>query len=239
MRLQYVLGRIGIFLLAPANWLAMKMLGYRIRDLRVFRETCLKAFSEHPGPWIICPNHLTMVDSLILSYAIFSMRDHLVDFRMLPWNIPERDNFQRNPILAVLCYLCKCIPVNRGGNRDAMKKTLDRCDYVLSTGQNLLIFPEGGRSRTGRVDTEDYSYGVGRFVKEFSNIRILCIYMRGEGQKNFGFIPRFCERFIVKVEVLDPVRLNFNGLRAQREYAGQIIRRLAEMEGNYFASCRQ
>jgi hypothetical protein len=239
LQLQYFLGRIGIFLLAPVNMLLLKAMGYRVRDLNRLRETCLQEFRKHKGSWIICANHLTMVDSMILSYAMFSLYRHFAIFRVLPWNLPERDNFQRNPILAVLCYLAKCIPVNRGGNRDAMKGTLERCDCVLSNGQNLLIFPEGGRSRSGRVDTEGYSYGVGRFIKEFADSRVMCIYLRGDGQKNFGFMPRFREWFTMKVEVLDLKRPAFDGLRAQREYAGQIIRRLAEMEEEYFASCRQ
>ncbi|HPC03062.1 MAG TPA: lysophospholipid acyltransferase family protein [Syntrophales bacterium] len=209
-------------------------MGYRIRDLKRLRKACFGKFAKHNGPWIICANHLTMVDSMILTYVMFSLFQHFSHFRWIPWNLPERDNFQWNPILAVLCYLAKCIPVNRGGNREEMKRALDKCDYVLSGGQNLLIFPEGGRSRTGRINKKEFSYGAGRFVKEFSNCRILCIYLRGDEQKSFGTIPRFRERFTVAVKVLKPHRPAFNGLKVQREYAGQIIECLAEMEKEYF-----
>jgi 1-acyl-sn-glycerol-3-phosphate acyltransferase len=239
MQLQDVMGRIGVFILGPLYFIFMRAMGYRVRNLKAIREACHSEFRKHDGPWVICANHLTMVDSMILTYGMFSLYRHFSDFRRLPWNLPERNNFQRNVILAVLCYFAKCIPVSRGGDRDEMKKTLDRCDYVLSHHQNLLIFPEGGRSRSGRVDREGFSYGVGRFVKEFENCRILCIYLRGDRQKTFGSMPGFRERFTMKVEVLDPERPNFNGLRAQREYAGQIVRRLAEMEEEHFASCRE
>jgi len=234
MQLQYFLGQIGIFLIAPLNVLFIRAMGYRIRDLKRIRKACFGKFAKHNGSWIICANHLTMVDSMILTYVMFSLFQHFSHFRRIPWNLPERDNFQQNPILAGLGYLAKCIPVHRGGNREEMKRALDRCDAVLSGGQNLLIFPEGGRSRTGRINKKEFSYGAGRFVKEFSNCRILCIYLRGDEQKSFGIIPRFRERFTVAVKVLEPHRPAFNGLKVQREYAGQIIECLAEMEKEYF-----
>jgi len=236
LQLQYFLGRIGVFVVGPAYFFFIRMMGYRVRDLKALREACGREFRRHRGPWIVCANHLTMVDSMILTYAMFSLFRHMTDFQRIPWNLPERDNFQRNPILAVLCYFAKCIPINRGGSRDEMRQTLEKCDYVLGLGQNLLIFPEGGRSRTGRVDREGYSYGVGRFIREFENCRVMCLYLRGDSQHTFGSMPRFRERFTMKMDVFKPEKLASGGLRAQREYAGQIIRRLAEMEEDYFAS---
>lgn len=139
----------------------------------------------------------------------------------------------------MLCYIAKCIPINRGGNREEMKKTLDKCNALMEWNQPILIFPEGGRSRTGRVNTEGYSYGVGRFVKDFKDSNIMCIYLRGDGQHTYGFIPKFGERFTINVELLQPEHTEENGLRAQRFYAEQIIKKLAQMEENYFSTNRQ
>ena len=105
--------------------------------------------------------------------------------------------------------------------------------------QPLLIFPEGGRSRTGRVNTEGFSYGVGRFIKDFENCKVMCIYLRGDGQHTYGLIPRFGERFTANVEVLQLQLTNENGLRAQRNYAEQIVNCLAKMEEDYFTTYRQ
>ena len=120
-----------------------------------------------------------------------------------------------------------------------MKKTLNKCNSILEWHQPILIFPEGGRSRTGRVNTKGYSYGVGRFVKDFKNSKIMCIYLRGDGQHNYGFTPRFGERFNINVELLQPEHTEENGLRAQRFYAEQIIKKLAHMEESYFTTHRQ
>ncbi len=237
--IQYILGRIAVFILGPLYFSIFRVMGYRVKDLRKVRQECARLFMDHEGPWIVCSNHLTMIDSLIITYALLSLPRQLLQYRQIPWNLPERDNFQRNIILAVLCYLAKCIAINRGGDREEMKKTLDKCTSVLEWNQPLLIFPEGGRSRTGRVNTEGVSYGVGRFVKDFENCKIMCIYLRGDSQDNYGFIPRLGERFTVNVEVLQPQLTEENGLRAQRFYAEQIIKRLARMEEGYFNSHRQ
>lgn len=237
--IQYMLGRIAVFIIGPIYFAALRLMGYRVRDLRKIRKQCAEMLTTHDGPWIVCANHLTMIDSAIITYATLSLPRQLLQFRLIPWNLPERNNFQRNLFLAVLCYLAKCIPINRGGNRDEMKKTLDTCNSLLELNQALLIFPEGGRSRTGKVNTEGFSYGVGRFVKEFENCKIMCIYLRGDSQHSYGLIPRFGERFTVTVEVLQPQLTQENGLRAQRFYADQIIKKLAHMEEDYFTTHRQ
>jgi hypothetical protein len=236
LRLQDFLGRLAIFLVAPLYFAAIRCLGYRIRDLKKIREECRRAFREHEGPWLMCPNHLTMIDSVILAYAMASMGAQIVGYRRLPWNLPERDNFQRSLALAVLCYLTKCIPVNRGGDREEMRLVLEKCTHLLENGQNLMIFPEGGRSRTGRVETEEYSYGVGRFLVEIKKCRVMCLYMRGDRQASYSIIPRLGERFTVRMEAFTPEESTLSGLRAQRDYAGQIIQRLARMEEEYFAA---
>jgi len=239
LKLQYFLGGVAIFLLAPLYFGFLRLRGYRIRDLRRLREECRIQMAGHEGPWLICANHLTMVDSAIIIYAMFSLGRHMTGYRFLPWNMPERDNFQKNIFLAILCYVAKCIPVHRGGNSQEMKELMERCHYLLEKKQNLLIFPEGGRSRTGRVDIDNYSYGVGRFLDTYRDCRVLCVYLRGDGQDTWGVLPRSGERFTMYIEAVDLQRSEHSGLRVQRQYAGQIIQQLAKMEEAYFASHRQ
>lgn len=236
--LQYLLGRLAVVITGPLIFLAVRLRGYRIRDLERIRSEVGRLQKEHEGPWIICPNHLTMIDSVLISIGMASLSAHMLRFKRVPWNLPERDNFQRNLFLAVLCYLAKCLPVNRGGSREELQRLFDKCLHVLGWRQSLMIFPEGGRSRTGRVDKEGLSYGVGRFLDECPGCKILLVYLRGDGQEAFGMIPRFGERFTMTVEVFDPGKLDGGGLRIQREYARRIIERLAGMEEEYFASRR-
>jgi len=234
--LQYVLGRISVFAMAPFCFLIVRLMGYRIRNLNPIRMEIRRMYGIHEGPWIVCPNHLTMIDSLLISYGMASLTDHILRFRRIPWNLPERKNFQRYFFLAVLCYLAKCLFVDRGGSREGLQRLYGKCLRVLDWGQAVLIFPEGGRSRTGRVNRENFSYGVGRFIEECRHCRVMLIYLRGDGQETYGTIPRFGERFTMAVEVFDPGREGGGGLRVQREYARRIVQRLAEMEEACFAS---
>jgi hypothetical protein len=239
LALQNNLGRLTAVLLAPCYFALIRLMGYRIRDLKAVRALCRREFEQFEGPWLICANHLTMADSLLLSYAMLSLWAHLRHYRRIPWNLPERNNF-RNPFLVLLCYLSKCIPIQRGGPREMMKRTLAKCAYLLSRKQRMLIFPEGGRSRTGRIDRENYSYGAGRFIEESGdNLRVMCLYLRGDGQSAYSTIPAFGERFTVLVDVFNPQKSALTGLRAQRDYAGQIVGRLAEMEEKYDGIYRQ
>ncbi len=236
LSLQYVLGRLAVVITVPFIFLAIRMRGYRIRDLKRLRSEVARLHREHEGPWLICPNHLTMIDSVLISYGMASFFGHIGRFKDVPWNLPERDNFQRDLFLAVLCYLGKCLPVNRGGNREELQRLFDKCRSVLGLRQSLLIFPEGGRSRTGRVDKENFSYGVGRFLDECPGCRVMLIYLRGDGQETFGTMPRRGECLTMNVELFDPGNVPGVGLRLQREYARRIVERLAGMEEEYFAS---
>jgi 1-acyl-sn-glycerol-3-phosphate acyltransferase len=236
LSLQYLLGRLAVVITVPFIFLAIRMRGYRIRDLGGVRSEVARLHGEHEGPWLICPNHLTMIDSVLISYGMASLSGHIGRFKRVPWNLPERDNFQSNLFLAVLCYLAKCLPVNRGGSREELQRLFDKCRSVLDWRQSLLVFPEGGRSRTGRVDRENFSYGVGRFLDECPGCRVMLIYLRGDGQETFGKMPRLGECFTMNVEVFDPGGVDGAGLRLQREYARRIVERLARMEEEYFAS---
>ncbi len=234
--LQYLLGHLAAVVTAPLIFLAVRLRKYRIRDLKRLRSEVARLQQEHEGPWLICPNHLTMIDSVLISYGLASLWGHILRFRRVPWNLPERRNFQSNIFLAVLCYLAKCLPVDRGGSREDLQRLLEKCRRVLKWRQSLLIFPEGGRSRTGRIYRENCSYSVGRFLDENRDCKVMLIYLRGDAQDVYGLMPRFGDQFTMNVEVFDPgSREGEGGRRVQRDYAERIIERLAGMEEEYFA----
>ncbi|MEK6655185.1 MAG: hypothetical protein AABY92_08575, partial [Thermodesulfobacteriota bacterium] len=120
LRLQYRLGRLAAVVTAPLIFLAVRLMGWRIRDLNRVRGEIARWQRDHEGPWIVCANHLTMIDSALISYGMASLWGHILRFRRVPWNLPERNNFQRNILLTLLCYLAKCLPVNRGGSREEL-----------------------------------------------------------------------------------------------------------------------
>jgi hypothetical protein len=127
----------------------------------------------------------------------------------------------------------KCIPVERGGDRREIGRTLARFGFVLSRGDAGLIFPEGGRSRSGRVATDAATYGVGRIIKALPGCRVLCVYLRGEGQQTWSDAPKRDERFRVLFAPLEP-KSEQSGLRGSLDLSRQILARLAALETEWF-----
>ncbi|MCF8024343.1 MAG: 1-acyl-sn-glycerol-3-phosphate acyltransferase [Desulfobacteraceae bacterium] len=233
--LQEALGRFAVLFTAPLIFLVIRLVGYRVRNLVRIRRRVNELMRRHKGPWLICANHLTLIDSFILAYVMFPAYRYMIHFRLVPWNMPEYMNFNRNRVVGGFCYLTKCIPVVRGGDRDVVNLSLEKCVRLLYKGENLMIFPEGTRSRTGRINTSDYTYNVGKWFCNIENVRVMCIYLRGDHQTTYGDFPKFGEKFTVMVEQCRPYT-NLRGLRAYRACAGQIIEHLADMEKRYFAS---
>lgn len=238
LRLQYVIGRCAIFFTAPILTLIIMGMGYRIRNLHAFRRRIDDLFRTHSGPWIICANHLTMVDSFLLAYAMFPCHRFMAHYSLVPWNVPEKRNFNRNIVLAFICYLLKCVPIVRGGDRENIHMFFAKCAYILQKKESLMIFPEGTRSRSGRIVPENVSYGVGRLVNIHPDARILCLYLRGDRQQTYGVIPKLKESFHLDVETV-AMDNQSRGLKGQRECARKIIAQLHTMETAYFETGRQ
>lgn len=57
------------------------------------------------------------------------------------------------PILGYAMRMGKFIPVERGGRRDAAQASVVAAGSALESGLNVLVFPEGTRSKDGRLST--------------------------------------------------------------------------------------
>jgi hypothetical protein len=207
--------------------------GWRIVDAGAARREFARLRRESQAPLLVCANHLTMVDSFLIAIALGSPWWYVSHFSALAWNTPERDNFSRTWWLRIATYVMKCIPVERGGDRREIGRTLERFIYMLGRGDVGLIFPEGGRSRSGRIDPEASTYGVGRVVKSLPGCRVLCVYLRGEGQAAYSDAPAQGERFHVLFASLEP-KTEHAGMRGSLAITRQILTRLAALETEWF-----
>lgn len=240
LKTQIIIGKIASFATVPLYIFFLRLImGYRIRNVRKIRRQWQELTRKHAGPWLICSNHLTMIDSLIITCGLLSLPEHFRRYEKIPWNLPERTNYYHRLSLRIICYLSKCLPIERGGDREEMRATFALCRKLLAAKQQLMIFPEGARSRTGRIDGKNYSYGPGRFLAEHPDCRVLCVYLRGDRQKNYSTLPLRGEHFTLKMQALMPEPTTLSGLKAQRHYAGLIIRKLLQMEADYFAIHRE
>jgi hypothetical protein len=232
--LQREVGR----LLAPL-WIPLVVsilrlgMGWRVEGAREAGERFRGLRARSGGGLLVCANHLTMVDSFVIAWALAPWWWYATHYGSVPWNTPERENFARTWPMRALVWLMKCIPVRRGGDRREVGSVLARVAWLLSRGETALIFPEGGRSRTGRVDTSATTYGVGRIARAQSGTRVLCVYLRGERQESWSDLPARGERFRVRVCELEP-KSERSGLRGSLEVSRQVLAKLAEMEREHF-----
>jgi len=239
VRLQNLIAQISVpFTFGAAVLLLRGFLGYRWENLKAFRAKVRSLVDHREGPVILCPNHLTMIDSLLLIWAMTPAWKAISKPKLFPWNTPEKRNFAHNAVLRFFCYIGKCLPVVRQGPARQTRIFMDKIKILLNKGQSLMMFPEGTRSASGRVDTKNFAYGIGKILddvrREGLKPQVLCLYLRGRKQDNKSSMPRRGDRFFVDAELVEP-RTDHSGLRAARDLATQIVQRLAGMEAAYFA----
>jgi hypothetical protein len=174
-----------------------------------------------------------MIDSFLVAWALESPWRYAFRYGELPWNVPERANFASNWLERVGSYVMKCIPITRGGARAEVTAVLDRVARLSRCGETALLFPEGGRSRTGRVEVDRAAWGVGRIVGALPGCRIVCVYLRARGQKSWSRMPARGSSLEVAVECIQP-KSDLRGVRRSRDFARQIVSQLASMEREHF-----
>lgn len=214
-------------------WMRVLM-GYRIKNVREIRRRYRSMVKESDGPVLICANHLTMIDSAILAWALGGSWWYVFHFRRMPWNLPEYNNFASVWFSRIAAWITKCIPIVRGGPRQQVSSVIKRVQHVLSRGETALIFAEGGRSRTGRVQEDAAAHGMGRIMNAVEDCKALCVYLRGDRQLTWSTVPARGDSFQVDFEFFQPSSLH-QGMRRSRDLAQQIVAKLAEMEREYFA----
>jgi len=227
LRLQSYLSWIFVVLIeAPIFLLLM-----RLFSVRVFHKENLKGLKP---PFILVSNHLSLIDSWFGVYSV-AWPEFLWKHWLLPWHLPEATNYFRG-LQAVLVWLSRSIPIARGSGARQVAVALEKVVEVLKKGESVYIFPEGTRSRTGRIG--DCTTGIGRIYKKVPHCTILPIYLRG--MENVLPIGVKFPRLFKKIDVVigEPVRLKteYSGLRANKVIAEQIFKILVNMEKEYFES---
>lgn len=235
IRRQRLLSLLVAPLWVPLLALLMRFFfGWRFENARAVRKQYLELRRTENRPVMICANHLTMLDSAILAGALGTPWSYLKDFAAMPWNVPESQNFAGTRLARTLAYLFKCVPIERGGGKKVIR-SLQRVSWLLQQNETVLIFPEGGRSRSGRVTVENPAHGVGRLLAANENCLVICAYLRGAGQENWSNLPKRGERFQFALRTLSPSSEE-RGLRKSRDLTQQILAELSDMEAEYFAA---
>ena len=234
LRMQTLLGWAAFPIVGPGAVLYARVLRCnRVEGMGEARRVYREALSRG-RPTIVCANHLTMIDSIFLHHALASLADYLRDFRRFSWNVPAVENFTRHQLLRLFVYLGKTIPIDRAGDPAHHKDVLDKLKYVVAHGDVCTLFPEGGRSRSGRVEPAKVTYGVGQVLRELERPLVVCAYLRGDRQETWGEFPERGDTLRISVELLEPTT-SMTGMRATRDLSRQVIEKLKSMEDAHFA----
>jgi 1-acyl-sn-glycerol-3-phosphate acyltransferase len=220
-------------------WLGLLVLAirfyfrFRIANIDSLRSEYRRIRAQSDSPMLICANHLTLVDSFLIAWTLGSGPYWLTHPDELPWNTPESTNFGKTWRARLMIYLMKCISITRGGSREGVADVLSRIRYLLSKGETALLFPEAGRSRTGRVDEKAAAWGVGRVVGGLPRCRVLCVYLRGRKQKTWSDFPEKGDVLDATMICIEP-KSDARGVRRSLDLSQQVTRQLARMEEDYF-----
>ena len=118
------------------------------------------------GPYIITPNHLSNADAPLLASAVPSAIASQVFY------LGDTVYFG-GPISSRIAGVIQVIPVNM---ETRLHSALQLSSYVLRNGKVLCIFPEGSRSRDGKL--KEFRKGVGIIAKEL-NVPLVPVALTG------------------------------------------------------------
>lgn len=144
------------------------------------------------SPCIIAPNHQSILDGFLVT-SFFKRR-----FMKKTYVYAKEQHF-KNPVMRYLANRNNIILVDI--NKD-LKLSIQKLAEVLRKGKNLIIFPEGTRTLTGRIGDFKQTFAI---LSQELNIPVIPVAIRG----SYNILPsgsRF-PRFFRKVTVsfLDPV----------------------------------
>lgn len=141
------------------------------------------------GAMIVAPNHVSYLDPLWVSIPIGR------PLRYMTW-----DRMTRLPLLGPLMLAYGSFPVSlEKGDRAALKASLEQ----LRAGGGLMVFPEGARTSSGRL--EEFKPGVIRLAIE-TGAPIVPVTIIG-GYRAFCRHHYFPRPFKIRIVYHEPIRL--------------------------------
>ena len=102
----------------------------------LYRVTATGRDALPEGGFLLLPNHITWIDSIVLSLACPRPIRFIIDAGVY-----------RNPILNPLLRAVSCIPITGRKAKDGMREAIAR----IRAGEIVCLFPEGELTRTGTL----------------------------------------------------------------------------------------
>ncbi len=194
-------GKAEELFLAPRAGSAMFQAFCRVFFLCYCRLTVAGQRHLPASPFIICSNHASHVDSAVLmtasglpfsAFALLGASDYFFD----SW----RTRFLVSRFMNV-------IPIDRQAQHKSLLRSLAMCEEFLQrTRGNLILYPEGTRSRDGEIQT--FKKGAGLFAADLG-VPVVPAHIAGSHNilAKGKFVPRPGP---VSVRFGEPIRFESN-----------------------------
>ncbi len=142
-------------------------------------------------PVIIAPNHQSFMDGLLIANVLENKLLNKTYFFAKEKNIKSKISqfFAKNSNILVLNL-----------NKD-LKQTLQKIAAVIKKGNNMVIFPEGARSRDGKVMDFKKSFAI--LSKEL-NVPVIPVVIKGAYEK-FSIGSKFPKPGKIQLKFLKPI----------------------------------
>ena len=168
------------------------------------------------GPLLIVSNHLTYADQFLLSASL----NRKVVFM-------AKEELFRSRVIRPLARAFGAFPVRRGGMD---RQALQLANQVLDSGQALVMFPEGTRSKNAQLQP---AFPGSALIALHNRVPILPIGIAGIEQANKGWVWGLLHRPKVMVNIGCPFYLppvNDKLTKAElAELANYIMEHIAEL----------
>lgn len=138
--------------------------------------------------YIVGP-HRCYIDSLPIRYFLMSIWELFFCQKNMPFDAPDKNNFYSSENEAYLMKISKNIPVERGVKDLAEEIVQNFCEILRHF--NLILFPEGGRTKIGHEEMQEFKTGVAKTILYMTlnepNFKVVPIYV---GEVMSEIMPR-------------------------------------------------
>ncbi|OQX87589.1 MAG: hypothetical protein B6D55_02895 [Candidatus Omnitrophica bacterium 4484_70.2] len=162
------------------------------------------------GPYILCPNHNSYLDGLIVASSCSPFLVQKIYFL-------GYSKYFKHPLLRPFVKLFRLISIDPVLQ---LIESMQACSYILKNSKILCLFPEGARSPDGKI--QSFKKGIGILVKELG-VDVLPVYIKGtyEAWSRYRLFPRPYRVKIVFGKKISAYELIEKDLETQELY--QII----------------
>ena len=161
-------------------------------------------------PFLLVCNHRSLFDPLVI---LQELSDYNIAFVSKPSNL-------QIPMVGDIAYTAGFLAINRENDREALKTILQAADYLKRGICSMGIFPEGTRTRTGKL--QDFHAGSFKIAQR-ANVPLVIACVRGTEKASRRLFLRPTKVYLDILETLPAQRVKAMSTRDLAEYSRSKI----------------